>query len=82
MSEGKVLVDDFVKFENLESDLQRISEKIGLREVELPRAKSGFNKEKRHYSLYYDDENVEFIRRICNIEIELFGYEFDDRRSS
>ena len=82
MSEGKVLVDDFVKFESLESDLQRISEKIGLGEIELPRAKSGFNKEKRHYSLYYDDENVEFIRRICNIEIELFGYEFDDRRSS
>ena len=30
MSEGEVLVDEFVKFESLEADLEMISEKIGL----------------------------------------------------
>ena len=74
------MVDEFVKFESLESDLEIISEKIGLGKIELPRAKSGFNKGKRHYSLYYDDKSIDFVRGICKIEIELFGYEFDDRR--
>ena len=62
-----------------------ISNSVDINQLLIKSIKFGFIKTypKRYvYSLYYDDENVEFIRRICNIEIELFGYEFDDRRSS
>ena len=78
--DGQSIIDTFIKFENLANDWKAIVNLIGLEELELPRAKSGTRKDKRHYSMIYDDEDVEFIRSLCSWEIENFGYEFDDRR--
>ncbi len=78
--DGESIIDTFIKFENLANDWKALVNLIGLEELELPRAKSGTRKDKRHYSMIYDDEDVEFIRSLCSWEIENSGYEFDDKR--
>lgn len=42
----------------------------------LPRAKSGYRKDKRHYRDLLNDEECQRIAKLFAREIELFGYEF------
>ena len=79
--EGESIIDTFIKFENLTNDWRDLVNVIGIEEIDLPRAKTDTRKDKRHYSIIYDDEDVEFIRNLCGWEIENFGYEFEDKRS-
>ena len=78
--DGESVIDTYIRFENLIGDWIDLANVIGIEGVELPKAKSGTRKNKSHYSLIYDDEDVEFIRKICSWEIENFGYEFEDNR--
>jgi hypothetical protein len=71
---------DFVgRFESLESDFRQACRIIGLRPIPpLPHANNSHRK--RHYSAYYDDESVEWIRERFAKDIDYFGYKF--RRKS
>jgi hypothetical protein len=74
---------DFIgRFENRENDLQHISQKIGvnidsnihLRKVQMRNK----NKNKKHYTEYYDDETREIIAERYAKDIEYFGYKFGE----
>lgn len=78
--DGEPAIDRFIKFENLEMELAEILEEMGLEMVELPHAKGNTRKTKEHYSIMFDNDSIDLIARICNWEIEYFGYEFEDLR--
>jgi chondroitin 4-sulfotransferase 11 len=72
---------DFVgRFENRENDLEYISEKIGFtidskihqRKIQMR------DKNKKHYTEYYDDETREIIAEKYAKDIEYFGYKFGE----
>ena len=75
------MVDTFIRYENLDSELNNALSKIGLPKAELPNAKSGVRPSKAHYSTYYDDKSIEKINQVCAWEIEKFGYSFEDLRN-
>ena len=73
---------DFIgRFENRENDLQHISQKIGvnidsnihLRKVQMR------NKNKKHYTEYYDDETRQIVAERYAKDIEYFGYKFGEQ---
>jgi len=72
---------DFVgRFENRENDLGYISEKIGVninsnihqRKIQMR------DKNKKHYTEYYDDETREIVAKKYARDIEYFGYKFGE----
>ena len=72
-AEGNLLVDYIGRFENLDSDLNKICNRIGIPEIRLPH----YRKTKRkHYKEYFDNETVDVVRRKYMHDIELFNYTF------
>lgn len=75
--DSELAVDDVFKFENMKNAMRRIAERLGLPETpQLPRTKTGTNKNKRHYSDMYDDESEALVAEIFSREIALLSYEF------
>jgi hypothetical protein len=69
---GKVIVDYVGKFENLEKDFEYIRKRLKIIKP-LPKTNStkhGF------YRDVYDSEMIEFVRKQCASDIEVFDYEF------
>ena len=75
--DGSIVVDQVIKYENLTDDLEAVRLKIGLpAPLELPNAKSGFRKDRRHYKQIFSDEEKQIIARDFAFEARTFGYEF------
>ena len=75
----EVLVSHIARYENREHDLQYIASRIGLpgfSKLHLNKA----NPRKEHYSHSYDDETQEIVRTLYAKDIQLFGYEFEDKK--
>jgi len=69
-------VDYIMRFENLAEDFRTVCGKVGISAATLPR----YNRSNReHYSKYYDDELRELVRTQFAVEIERFGYTFEER---
>ena len=77
---GKSVADTYIRFENLLEDWKNLLDKLDLNYIDLPKAKTGIRKDKEHYSLLYDDDDIEIIRNLCTWEINEFDYEFEDYR--
>ena len=76
---GNVLVSYIARYENREHDLQLIASRIGLPgfgKLYLNKTSPG----KGHYSYSYDDETQEIVRTLYAKDIQLFGYEFEDKK--
>tara|TARA_A100001515_G_C4509653_1_gene189657 strand:- start:22 stop:645 length:624 start_codon:yes stop_codon:yes gene_type:complete len=75
--ENKLICDDLIRYETLESDTKRILGKyIDVDCIVYPHAKSHQRKVKKHYSKYYDDKLKEIVAEKYAKDIEYFGYEF------
>ena len=74
--DGQVAVDKVCRFENLSEELEVIRKQFGIPEkLELPRAKSGYRKDKRSYrDILGEEEKVKIAERFRD-EINLMGYE-------
>jgi len=80
--QDEVIVDFVGKFENLNEDLLKVCNKIGINlDGQLPRAKTNIRPKEYHYSYYYNDQNRELIRNHFKKEIDLHGYIFEKRGS-
>lgn len=74
---GEVIVDKVCKFEKLAEELEEVRLKLGIPEpLELPRAKSKFRVEKKHYREMLSEADREVIDEMFREEIELMGYEW------
>lgn len=69
--DGKVAVDYIGRYENLETNLDFIRKKLNLPEkLHLPRAKSQFRKDQRHYSEILASEQIQVIADVFFNEIQ------------
>jgi len=75
---NKICMDDYMRHENLLSDLERICKHIGVPfvPVDLPRLKSGFKPDGIVLEEYYDSETDEIVRKHYSFEFEYFGYPY------
>ena len=75
--DGQVVADKIGLFENLSEELAAISTQLQLPEqVELPQTKSGFRKDRRHYSDILTAQDKNAIATLFQREIELLGYTY------
>ena len=71
--QGKCMVDEIGRFENLSEDFIRICAKFGISQDPLNVTNAS---SKRHYSEYYDREKKELVARLFEKDIRYFGYKF------
>ena len=69
---GRILVDEIIRFENLDSDFNMVLQKIG-KNTTLPHVKRS---NRGSYREYYDPETIEIVRNWFERDIENFGYQF------
>lgn len=73
---GKIVVDDFIRYENLVEDLNRIGQSIGVSiPEELPQKRTGFRTDRRPAREILSEEQRRQVFEICREEFELLGYE-------
>jgi hypothetical protein len=72
---GRLLVDEVIKLEEIESRLPSLFERLGLPPVSrVPR--TGRGRYRDSYRTYYDDQTSELVRALYEEDIERFGYTF------
>lgn len=70
---GKVAIDDHIRFENIQVDFDRICEKLGISKTELPKKNVS---DHSNYKDYYNAEVQQKVYEYCKETIDYFGYEF------
>ncbi len=73
MINNKMVVDEVLRFENLEEDWKKVAKITGIES--LPKVNVNLNR--KHYSHYYDDESKEMLRKLWSWDIEKFDYEYE-----
>ncbi|CAA2139472.1 sulfotransferase family 2 domain-containing protein [Hyphomicrobium sp. ghe19] len=74
-SRGKVLVDHFIRYEELESGFQTILSRLGIDEpLALPNAKGGVRPNEIHYREVISPAARQHIERNARAELDLFDY--------
>ena len=74
---GTQLVNQFIRTEHLQADLNVMCDNVGMKRMKLKR----LNKSDHvHYSHYYNDEARDRAAEVYADDIEHFGYKFEDRR--
>jgi hypothetical protein len=73
--DGRPLVDEVIKLEEIESSLPPVLERLG---VPLPARVpwTGRGRYRGSYRAYYDDETRELVGRLYEADIDRFGYTF------
>ena len=87
---GKINLDFIGRFENLQDDYNKVLDHIGLPRKNLEKIHSSENREyvltetaamaNQHYSLWYTDKLLEFVKIKAKNEIEYFDFIFVDKR--
>ena len=71
--EGNVIIDFIGKYENLSTDFRTVCQRAGLPSIELPHLNKSTSGE---YRKYYTNETRDFVAKMAQKDIELFGYDF------
>jgi len=70
----------FIRFENYAIDTAKIFDKLGIKyEPERLKKRTNITKHK-HYSHYYEDDEIFKMETVCGLDLQLFGYTFKDKR--
>jgi chondroitin 4-sulfotransferase 11 len=70
---GEIVVDFIGRFENLESDMDRVYSALEMERVELPRLNASTHS---HYSHWYTQETRQLVAERFSRDIAAFGYRF------
>ena len=73
--DGAPIVSDFIRYESLEADLNRIAQKLGFELPPLPEKKTDVRKDRRPARDILTKAQREKVYRICQPEFSLLGYE-------
>lgn len=73
---GRIEVDQIIRYEALESGLKTICKSLGLSLVDLPHQKSNSRTDRAHYRELMTDEARAIVERACQNEIALLDYEY------
>ncbi len=73
--DGAPVVSDFIRYESLEADLKRITEKLGFDLPPLPEMKTALRKDRRPARDILTTAQKEAVYKTCQPEFELLGYE-------
>ncbi|NNE62522.1 MAG: sulfotransferase family 2 domain-containing protein [Gammaproteobacteria bacterium] len=74
---GEVQVHKICRYENLIQDLEQVRQELQLpSKIELPGAKSGFRKDRRHYREVLNDSQGRRITELFQEEVSLMDYSF------
>jgi len=72
--DGKININAYIRFENLQEDFNEICDRIGIPHTLLPHK----NKSRRTcYMKYYSEETMLLVKEKFKNEIDYFGYSFD-----
>lgn len=75
--DGQLAMDHIGLYENLDSELDKIRQILGLPDkIQLPHAKGSYRKDRKHYSEVMDEEEKKVVAQVCKREIVLFNYTF------
>jgi len=73
--DDQLLVDYVGKMETLESDIIKISEKLG-RPIDIKHLNK--STKQKDFRSYYSDKSIELVAKIYQKDIDMFNYSFDD----
>lgn len=73
---GAVIVDDIIRYEELDDGLKRVTDRLGMGPLKLLDAKSSFRRDVNKNELM-SVEAKRIIGEVCGREIELFDYKCD-----
>lgn len=74
------LIDFIGKVENLDVDMRSLVRKLNVPIQVFPKVNVNTNR-KKHYSLYYDDDVLEYVENIFKEDLIEFDYQFEDKRN-
>jgi len=75
--DGKRIADHYLRYENLESDYEKLCYRIGIPYIKLPKIRGNIRFDKKHYSHYYNKDTIEFVAKMFPQIIKEFNYEFE-----
>lgn len=73
-SSGELVTDDLIRFESLQSDFDRICERVGRPRIALPAINE--SERERGYRQYFDTRTRRMAEDLFAEDLEEFGYEF------
>ena len=77
--DDELAVDYMMRYESLEESLRYVEEALALPSpLQLPTAKSGYRKSRRHYSQLISPEARKRIDTVCAKELAAFRYEWEE----
>jgi hypothetical protein len=75
--DGQLMVDDFIRMESLEEDLNRIlNKKLGISNFYIRHIKHGTNRIEYDYRKYYTPKTREIVQDVFKWDIKNFGYKY------
>lgn len=72
---GNQLASKICEIENLQEDFDEVCDSTGMPRMHIPHVNAT---DHEHYSTYYDERSKNITERIYKLDIEKFGYEFED----
>jgi hypothetical protein len=75
--DGNLLVDYVGRLEDVQATLDWVSERVGVGRMSMPHINGTH---KGHYSQYYNQATKDMVAEICKLDIEYFGYQYEEAR--
>jgi len=77
--ENDIVVDFVGKYENLNNNFNFVANELGLPgNIKLPKLKSDYRLDRRHYSMVLGKAERKMIEKACFREIDAFSYHWED----
>lgn len=78
---GKIRVNKILWFENLDADFKQLCKDwdlpmLPLKKTNTAKSRCGF--ERKHWKYYYDDEDLDIVRKLFKEDFKIFNYEINN----
>lgn len=72
-ADGEIIIDHIFHFENYQTEVKSLFERLNLPPTDIPKVNSTWNK---NYRNYYTSKSQALIAKKCSKDIEYFNYKF------